>query len=372
MNVLSVRNLYKSFGSLKVLENVNLEVTEGEVISIIGASGCGKSVFLRCLNCLEKPDAGNIFINGEEITAKDADIDKIRQNMGMVFQKFHLFSHLNVMDNLCLAPTYLLNMDKSEAQKKAGELLESVGLLSKAYEFPKVLSGGQQQRIAICRSLMMNPKILLLDEPTSALDPTMVGEVLAVIRMLAKKKLTMIIVTHEMQFAEEASNRVLFFADGGIYEEGEPDAIFNNPQKLKTIAFIRKHKFFGFEIKNRDEFDLMSLMGGIITFAEKYNIDRKRKNLLQACTEDIIYDFFKCSYDNGRTVDVKIDITYEETTDKIALAVISGGKSHNPFANANDADFESMANLSVIVVKKAAKSYNYVFENGKNVVGIEL
>lgn len=366
MNVLSVKNLCKSFGSLKVLENLNLEVKEGEVISVIGASGCGKSVFLRCLNCLEQPDFGDIFINGEEITAKNADIDKIRQNMGMVFQKFHLFSHLNVMDNLCLAPTHLLNMDRTEAEKRAKELLESVGLSSKAYEYPKVLSGGQQQRIAICRSLMMNPKILLLDEPTSALDPAMAGEVMAVIRMLAKQNLTMIIVTHEMKFAEEASNRTLFFADGAIYEEGCSEDIFNHPKKPKTIAFIRKHKFFGFEIKNRDYFDLMSLMGGIISFGEKYAIDRKRKNLLQACTEDIVYDFFKYSYDNRRTVDVKIDITYEESTDKITLKTICGGKKHNPFASVDDTD------MSVIVVKKAAKNIEYNFENDKNIVEIEL
>lgn len=372
MNILSVKGLCKSFGSFSVLNNVDLEVEEGETISIIGASGCGKSVFLRCINLLEKPDSGNVFINGEEITAKNADIDKIRQNMGMVFQKFHLFSHLNVIDNLCLAPERLLNMERNEAEYKAKGLLENVGLLSKAYEYPNVLSGGQQQRIAICRSLMMNPKLLLLDEPTSALDPTMVGEVLAVIRMLAKRKLTMIIVTHEMKFAEEASSRVLFFADCGIYEEGEPEKIFNNPQKPKTIAFLRKHKFFNFEIKNRNEFDLMSLMGGIITFSEKYGIDRKRKYLLQQCTEDIVYEFFKYSFDNRRIVDVKIYITYEETTDKITLTVISGGKEYNLLAAEEASDFDEMEHLGVTVVKRVAKNVEYALENGKNLLRVEL
>lgn len=371
MNVLSVKNLSKSFGSLKVLENLNLEVKDGEIISVIGASGCGKSVFLRCLNLLEKPDFGSVFINGEEITAKNADINKIRQNMGMVFQKFHLFSHLNVMENLCLAPTYLLNADKNAAQKKAKELLEQVGLLSKAYEYPKVLSGGQQQRIAICRSLMMNPKLLLMDEPTSALDPAMSGEVLAVIRMLAKEKLTMIIVTHEMKFAEEASDRVLFFADGGIYEEGAPKDIFNYPQKAKTISFIRQHKFFDFEIKNRDQFDLMSLMGGVITFSDKYALDVKRKYLLQAFIEDVIYDIFKYSYDDNRIVDIKIAIVYEEATDKITLETEAGGKAYNPLADKDEADIENVK-VGVIMAKKAAKSLSYKFENGMNLIAMEF
>ena len=369
MSILEIKGLAKSFGSLSVLKNVNLTVEEGEVISIIGASGCGKSVFLRCINLLEKPNAGSIFIDGEEITAKNADIDAVRRKMGMVFQKFHLFSHLNVMDNLCLAPTHLLKTERKQAEKEAAELLESVGLLQKANAFPKTLSGGQAQRIAICRALMMKPKLLLLDEPTSALDPTMVGEVLAVIRMLAKQKLTMLIVTHEMKFAEEASTRALFFADNGIYEEGAPADIFNNPKREKTVAFIRQHKFFAYEIKNREDFDLLNLMGGIIAFAEKYAIDDKRKYNLQQIAEELIYEFFKYSYDNKPIVDVTLDIAYEAETDKISVVIKSGGAKYDPFEAKNNADME---HIGVVIVKKIAKKYDYTYENGVNIVSVHF
>ena len=207
MSLIEVKGLKKSFGSLEVLKGIDLTVEQGERIAIIGGSGCGKSVFLRSLCLLEKPDAGQIVIDGREITAKGAKIDEIRRSMGMVFQKFHLFSEMDVMDNLCLAPTRILKMPRAEAEKKAMELLSQVGLAARAHAWPTVLSGGQQQRIAICRCLMMEPKVLLFDEPTSALDPTMVGEVLAVIRMLAKRDMSMLIVTHEMNFAKEVANR---------------------------------------------------------------------------------------------------------------------------------------------------------------------
>ena len=214
MSIIEVRGLKISFGALEVLRGIDLTVEAGERITIIGGSGCGKSVFLRCLELLETPDAGQIFIDGEELTAPNVDIDRIRRKLGMVWQKFNLFTHMNVMENLTVAPVKLLGLSKDEARQKALELLAQVGLTSKADAFPEFLSGGQQQRIAICRSLMMSPKVLLFDEPTSALDPTMVGEVLAVIRMLAKQSLTMIIVTHEMNFAREVATRILFFADG--------------------------------------------------------------------------------------------------------------------------------------------------------------
>lgn len=369
MSILEIKGLTKSFGSLLVLKNVNLTVKEGEVISIIGASGCGKSVFLRSINLLEKPDAGNIFVDGEEITAEGANIDAIRRKMGMVFQKFYLFSHLNVIDNLCLAPTYLLKVERKQAEEEAMELLETVGLSSKAKAFPKTLSGGQAQRIAICRSLMMKPRLLLLDEPTSALDPTMVGEVLAVIRMLAKQKLTMLIVTHEMKFAEEASTRTLFFADHGIYEEGTPEEIFNHPKREKTVAFIRQHKFFGYEIRDRNDFDLLHLMGGIIAFAEKYAINDKQKYNLQQVVEELIYEFFKYAYDNNPIVDITLDVEYEEETDKIIVTIKSGGKNYDPFEAKNNIEME---HLGVVIVKKMAKNYAYTYESDINIVNLEL
>ena len=240
MSLIEVKGLKKSFGPLEVLKGIDLTVEQGERIAIIGGSGCGKSVFLRSLCLLEEPDAGQILIDGQEITAKGANVDQIRRSMGMVFQKFHLFSEMDVMDNLCLAPTRLKGMSRKEAEKKARELLGMVGLSSRAHSWPTVLSGGQQQRIAICRCLMMEPKVLLFDEPTSALDPTMVGEVLAVIRMLAKRDMSMLIVTHEMNFAREVANRVLFMDEGSILEEGTPEEVFGNPQNPRTRDFLNK------------------------------------------------------------------------------------------------------------------------------------
>ena len=371
MGILDVKGLSKAFGDLPVLNNVDLSVQEGERIAIIGASGCGKSVFLRCLNLLEVPDEGHITIDGEEITAKGANIDLIRRKMGMVFQKFHLFSHYNVLDNLCLAPTQLLGMDRVTAEKKAMSLLSQVGLAAKAKVFPTVLSGGQQQRIAICRALMMEPKVLLLDEPTSALDPTMVGEVLAVIRMLAKQKLTMIIVTHEMKFAQEVADRILFFADQGIYEQGSPEEIFNSPQREKTISFIRKHTFFSYEISKRSEFDLMKLQGGIWSFAEKYGINDKHTYLLQLSSEELIYEFFHGSFADGEEVDLKLDVTYAQADDRIILEVVSGGAEYNPIL-AESQDDDGMEHIGITLLKKRVSSISYAYEGGKNRVRVEV
>ena len=371
MGILDVKGLSKAFGDLPVLNNVDLSVQEGERIAIIGASGCGKSVFLRCLNLLEVPDEGHITIDGEEITAKGANIDLIRRKMGMVFQKFHLFSHYNVLDNLCLAPTQLLGMDRATAEKKAISLLSQVGLAAKSKVFPTVLSGGQQQRIAICRALMMEPKVLLLDEPTSALDPTMVGEVLAVIRMLAKQKLTMIIVTHEMKFAQEVADRILFFADQGIYEQGSPEEIFNSPQREKTISFIRKHTFFSYEISKRSEFDLMKLQGGIWSFAEKYGINDKHTYLLQLSSEELIYEFFHGSFADGEEVDLKLDVTYAQADNRIILEVVSGGAEYNPIL-AESQDDDGMEHIGITLLKKRVSSILYAYEGGKNRVRVEV
>ena len=240
MSLIEVKGLCKSFGNLEVLKDVSFTVDEGEVVVIIGGSGCGKSVTLRSIELLEKPDKGQIFIAGREITAKGADIDSIRREMGMVYQSFNLFSHMNIEENMILAPTKLLGMPREEAVAKAKDLLKQVGLLDKLHAMPANLSGGQKQRVAIARCLMMEPKIMLFDEPTSALDPTMVGEVLATMRMLAKKGMTMIIVTHEMNFAKEIGSRIMFLADKGVYEQGTPAEIFDNPQHPRLREFLSK------------------------------------------------------------------------------------------------------------------------------------
>ena len=232
--------LHKSFGKLHVLKGVSETIHTGETVSIIGPSGGGKSTFLRCLNLLEVPDKGHIFFEGQEITGKKVDIDLHRQKMGMVFQHFNVFPHLSVRKNITLAPTLVKKMDKDAANAKAEELLERVGLLEKIDTMPSKLSGGQKQRLAIVRALAMEPDVMLFDEPTSALDPEMVGEVLEVIQDLAKSGMTTVIVTHEMGFAREVSDRVLFIDDGNILESGTSDQVFNHPQNSRLREFLRK------------------------------------------------------------------------------------------------------------------------------------
>ena len=240
MEMIKTVNLHKSFGHLKVLTGVNQTIHKGEVVSIIGPSGGGKSTFLRCLNLLEVPEKGQIFFEGKEITGKKVDIDTHRQKMGMVFQHFNVFPHLTVAQNITLAPVLLKKKTQAEADAQAAELLKRVGLFDKYDEMPANLSGGQKQRLAIVRALAMEPDVMLFDEPTSALDPEMVGEVLDVMKELAHEGMTMVVVTHEMGFAREVGNRVLFMADGKLLEEGTPEAIFDHPQHPRLQEFLSK------------------------------------------------------------------------------------------------------------------------------------
>ena len=235
-----VNNLHKSFGRLEVLRGIDLEVREGEVVCLIGPSGSGKSTFLRCLNFLETPTSGEVEVDGHILTDGKADLNKIRENIGMVFQQFNLFPHLNVLDNITMAPLDRKKLDKAAAEQKARALLERVGLADKASVYPAQLSGGQQQRVAIARALAMDPDIMLFDEPTSALDPEMVGEVLAVMRQLADGGMTMVVVTHEMGFAREVADRVIFMDEGVIVEQGDPADIFANPREKRTIDSLNK------------------------------------------------------------------------------------------------------------------------------------
>jgi polar amino acid transport system ATP-binding protein len=238
--VIKVEGLKKKFGNNEVLKGIDIEIKQGEVVVVIGPSGSGKSTFLRCLNLLEVPTSGTIDFEGINITDPSNDINKLRQKMGMVFQQFNLFPHKNVMDNLTIAPISVKNESKEEAEKTALELLKRVGLEDKKDAYPNSLSGGQRQRIAIARALAMKPDVILFDEPTSALDPEMVGEVLTVMNELAKDGMTMVVVTHEMGFAKEVADRVLFVDDGKILEEGKPEDIFTNPKDPRTKDFLSK------------------------------------------------------------------------------------------------------------------------------------
>lgn len=238
--MISVKNLCKNFGDLQVLKDITETINKGDKVVIIGPSGSGKSTFLRCLNCMEDPTSGSIIFQGEDLADMKVDINKHRESIGMVFQQFNLFNNKTVLENITLAPVLLKKMTREEADKKAHELLNRVGLDDKANVYPSTLSGGQKQRVAIVRALAMNPKVMLFDEPTSALDPEMVGEVLDVMKQLAEEGMTMVVVTHEMGFAREVGNRIFFMDEGRITEQGTPQEIFGNPQNARLKEFLSK------------------------------------------------------------------------------------------------------------------------------------
>ena len=238
--LIEVRDLHKEFGNHQVLRGIDTRIRQGEVVAIIGPSGCGKSTFLRSLNLLEQPTSGSVIFEGKEITAPGTDVDRVRQKIGMVFQQFNLFANMNIRDNITLAPVKLGLMTKEEAEKRAMELLERVGLPDKAESYPAMLSGGQKQRVAIARALAMNPDVMLFDEPTSALDPEMVGEVLGIMKELARDGMTMVVVTHEMGFAREVASRVMFIDEGVIREENTPQEFFAHPKNQRLQEFLSK------------------------------------------------------------------------------------------------------------------------------------
>ena len=238
--IIDIKDLSKAFGDLKVLTNISTQIRKGDVVCVIGPSGSGKSTFLRCMNLLETPTGGHIYFEGTDITDPKTSIDKLRQKMGMVFQQFNLFPHMTILDNMTLAPMKLLGRPKDEAETEALKLLERVGLKEKASAYPGQLSGGQKQRVAIVRALAMHPDVMLFDEPTSALDPEMVGEVLAVMKELARDGMTMVVVTHEIGFAREVADRVIFMDGGYIVEEGTPQEVILNPKEARTISFLNK------------------------------------------------------------------------------------------------------------------------------------
>ncbi len=318
--MIKIEHLKKAYPNATPLSDVNVEIRNGDVISVIGPSGTGKSTLLRCINLLERPTAGRIWIDGVEITDPKCDINKVRRKMGMVFQSFNLFGHLTVIENIMLAPMDLLGKPKQKAYDEGMRLLRMVGLASKALNYPDELSGGQKQRIAIARTLAMDPDIILFDEPTSALDPTMVGEVQAVIRELAKTGKTLMIVTHEMSFARAICNRVFYMDEGGVYEEGSPEQIFDHPLRENTRRFVRKLKVLKLSITGRD-YDFLGMAGEIAQYCIKSQIAPKQTNRIQLAFEELTQQLVR------KLDDPKLEtvIEYAETTEQATLSVAYNG-----------------------------------------------
>jgi len=357
--MITVQHLAKHFGDLVVLKDINAEIHKGEVISIIGPSGTGKSTFLRCLNLLETPTGGQIYIDEIPLLDKKTNVPKLRQRMGMVFQSFNLYAHLSIMDNLTIGPIKLLGKSKAEATKKAMELLKLVGLAEKVNSFPDELSGGQKQRVAIARCMAMEPEILLFDEPTSALDPTMVSEVLAVIRRLAREGMTMLIVTHEMEFARNTSTRVFYMDEGIIYEEGTPQQIFDNPQRERTKAFINRIRSMSYNISSPN-YDLYALQGEMEAFCDKHTLSKKVTGIVQHIAEELLClqrDFS----------DITISLSFSEKDGAVEMTCESGGAAFNPFEEVSEEN-----ELGIMLIKGRCQSVDYLFENGKNVLLLKI
>lgn len=314
--MIQVSHLKKIYNNgFEVLRDVNATIGRGEVISIIGPSGTGKSTFLRCLNLLETPSSGSIIVDGQDILSKKTNIPKLRRKMGMVFQSFNLFNHLSVMDNLCVGPMKLLGKSRKEAEACALELLAMVGLVEKAYVMPSQLSGGQKQRIAIARCLSMDPEIILFDEPTSALDPTMVSEVLGVIRTLAKQGMTMVIVTHEMRFARDVSTRIFYMDQGVIYEDGTPEQIFEHPQQERTRIFINRIRDYHYSI-NSPQYDLYQLQSGMTQFCASYFLSEQIQHQVQLLAEEVLQIV---PLDKGK---VDLALRYSEASGSISIELL--------------------------------------------------
>lgn len=338
--MIKLEHVRKTYPDVTPLKDVSAEINDGDVISVIGPSGTGKSTLLRCINLLERPDGGKIFLDGEEITSPKCNVPKIRQKMGMVFQSFNLFGHLTVIENIMLAPMKLKGVNKQKAFDDGIKLLRQVGLADKMLNYPGELSGGQKQRIAIARALAMNPGVILFDEPTSALDPTMVGEVQAVIRDLAKTGKTMMIVTHEMNFARTVSNRIFYMDEGGIYEDGTPKQIFESPQRDRTRRFIHRLKVLEIKINGRN-YDFPATLTDIEGYCRKNLIAPRTCNRVQLAFEELVQQIMMPNFKTP----FNVVIEYSENNNETVMNIDHGTDS-NPL---EDADKLSMDILMATV-----------------------
>lgn len=353
--LIHVEHLQKNYGDVSPLQDINAVIRSGEVIAIIGPSGTGKSTFLRCLNRLETPTGGRVTIFGEDIGRKETDLCGIRRRMGMVFQNFNLFPHLSVIENIMLAPTLLKGETKQNAFSYGMYLLKTVGMAERALAYPDELSGGQKQRVAIARTLAMRPQIVLFDEPTSALDPTMVGEVLAVIRRLAKSGLTMMIVTHEMKFAKDVCTRVFYMDQGEIYEEGAPEEIFDSPKREKTKAFVKRLKVLRFQITSPD-YDFIAMSESLRQFGEKHLLTPRQTENLRRAFEEICALNIVPNRDEGNMLEIFTE--YYEVDGKLSMRFVWDGRQYQPL--------EAGEEISVRLAKSVVTDSSYSYENGKN------
>ena len=352
-------HLRKEYESATPLEDVNAVINDGDRIAVIGPSGTGKSTLLRCINMLETPTSGQILVDGTDVTDPKCDLGKIRQKMGMVFQSFNLFGHLTVIENIMLAQTDLLGKSRQEAYDEGMRLLRAVGLSEKALKYPDEMSGGQKQRVAIARTLAMDPDIILLDEPTSALDPMMVGEVQAVIRQLAKMGKTMMIVTHELDFARAISNRVFFMDEGGIYEDGTPSQIFENPAREKTRRFIQRLKVLELEIHEKT-YDFLGMQSEIENYCMKNQIPRRVAQHLHLTFEELVHAVIAARMDEP---EILVTVEYREEEEETVFTAQYAGERFDPSAEGDP--------LSMAVLRTTAKDLRYTW-SPENKLGNEV
>ncbi|MDO4540031.1 MAG: amino acid ABC transporter ATP-binding protein [Syntrophomonadaceae bacterium] len=362
--MISIRHLRKEYRNAIPLKDVNAEIRDGEVICVIGPSGTGKSTLLRCINRLETPTSGEIWVDGVNVMDKATDLFKIRQKMGMVFQSFNLFSHLTVIENVMLGPVNLRGASQQEACEDALRLLRMVGLAEKARNYPDELSGGQKQRVAIARTLAMKPSIVLFDEPTSALDPTMVGEVLAVIRELAKQGLTILIVTHEMKFARDVATRIFFMNEGVIYEDGTPEQIFDHPQREQTRVFIKRLKTLELTMDSPD-FDFIGDMNRIEEFAkQQYLSARSQKDCLLLFEELVTANLTRWLAGRPEAFPLTVALSVSELDQGAEMRLAWGGPAYDPVTQ-GDA-------VSVSIVNRLAEQIEHRYDSGQNIMTLRV